>query len=193
LIAACKSATDRNTPRFNLRLVRMAKKPSTAFIHEAEMGVKWMAREERDAVGRPSLPRHRRPRPHSATDRVGVRSRPPTSCAYGATSTMRGPAASARSCDARGSIPRCCRLASTSRRRRLWGVEGGQARAQDRRTQLAGEHARLIGENKRLMLRLQRAEAIVEIQKKWLRCWACRCRRRGVLMNAISALRPTAD
>lgn len=29
-----------NTPRLSLRLVSLAKKPSTALIHEAEVGVK---------------------------------------------------------------------------------------------------------------------------------------------------------
>ena len=32
---------DRKTPRFRRRLVRLAKKPSTALSHEAEVGVKW--------------------------------------------------------------------------------------------------------------------------------------------------------
>jgi hypothetical protein len=41
LMAAWRSATDRNTPRLRRRLVRMAKKPSTALSHEAEVGVKW--------------------------------------------------------------------------------------------------------------------------------------------------------
>jgi len=40
---------------------------------------------------------------------------------------------------------------------------------------LAAEHARLQRDNKSLTLRVQRAEAIIEIQKKWLCCWACRC------------------
>ena len=40
-MAACRSTTDRNTPRFSLRLVSVAKKPSTALSHEQEVGVKW--------------------------------------------------------------------------------------------------------------------------------------------------------
>src|SRR5476651_2143728 len=41
LIAACKSTTDRKTPRFNRRFVSLAKKPSTALSQDAEVGVKW--------------------------------------------------------------------------------------------------------------------------------------------------------
>jgi hypothetical protein len=41
LIAAWRSATERNTPRFSRRFVSMAKKPSTALSHDAEVGVKW--------------------------------------------------------------------------------------------------------------------------------------------------------
>src|SRR5579872_6655145 len=44
-MAAWRSATDRKTPRLRRRLVRMAKKPSTALSQEAEVGVKWMARQ----------------------------------------------------------------------------------------------------------------------------------------------------
>src|SRR5262249_6939880 len=40
-MAVSSSATDRNTPRLRRRLVRLAKKPSTALSHEAEVGVKW--------------------------------------------------------------------------------------------------------------------------------------------------------
>jgi hypothetical protein len=41
LMAACRSTTDTNTPRFSLRLVSLAKKPSTALSQEHEVGVKW--------------------------------------------------------------------------------------------------------------------------------------------------------
>src|SRR6516165_7383557 len=41
LIACWRSATERETPRFSLRLVRAAKKPSMALSQEAEVGVKW--------------------------------------------------------------------------------------------------------------------------------------------------------
>src|SRR5271169_236349 len=41
LIAACKSTTDRKTPRFNRRFVSLAKKPSTALSQDADVGVKW--------------------------------------------------------------------------------------------------------------------------------------------------------
>ena len=41
MIAACRSVTDRKTPRLSLRFVRMAKKPSTALSQEADVGVKW--------------------------------------------------------------------------------------------------------------------------------------------------------
>jgi hypothetical protein len=41
LIASCKSTTDTKTPRFNRRFVSLAKKPSTALSHDAEVGVKW--------------------------------------------------------------------------------------------------------------------------------------------------------
>src|SRR6202048_5024482 len=40
LIAACKSTTDRKTPRFNRLFVSLAKKPSTALSQDAEVGVK---------------------------------------------------------------------------------------------------------------------------------------------------------
>ena len=38
---------------------------------------------------------------------------------------------------------------------------------------LAAEHAQLLRDNKRLTLRLERAEAVIAIQKKLLCCWAC--------------------
>jgi hypothetical protein len=41
VMAAYKSTTDTNTPRFNRRSVSFAKKPSTAFSHEQDAGVKW--------------------------------------------------------------------------------------------------------------------------------------------------------
>src|SRR5260221_11067544 len=41
LIAACKSTTDRKTPRFNCLFVSLAKKPSTALSQGAEVGGKW--------------------------------------------------------------------------------------------------------------------------------------------------------
>lgn len=41
LMAACRSATELNTPRLSRRLESLAKKPSTAFSHEHEVGVKW--------------------------------------------------------------------------------------------------------------------------------------------------------
>src|SRR5476649_840007 len=41
LIDACKSTTDRKTPRFNRRFVSLAKKPATALSQEAKVGVKW--------------------------------------------------------------------------------------------------------------------------------------------------------
>ena len=40
-MAACRSATERKTPRLSLRFVRVAKKPSTALSQEADVGVKW--------------------------------------------------------------------------------------------------------------------------------------------------------
>jgi hypothetical protein len=39
--AACRLTRDVNTPRLRRRLVSLAKKPSTAFSHEHEVGVKW--------------------------------------------------------------------------------------------------------------------------------------------------------
>jgi hypothetical protein len=39
LMAACRSTTPRKAPRLRRRLVNAAKKPSTAFIHEALVGV----------------------------------------------------------------------------------------------------------------------------------------------------------
>jgi hypothetical protein len=41
LMAGCRSTTERNTPRLSLRLVSLAKKPSTALGQLAEVGVKW--------------------------------------------------------------------------------------------------------------------------------------------------------
>src|ERR1700692_4494096 len=41
LIAACSSTTEQNTPLLSRRLVSLAKNPSTAFIQEADVGVKW--------------------------------------------------------------------------------------------------------------------------------------------------------
>ena len=40
-MVACRSTIEANTPRFSRRLVSLAKKPSTAFSHEDEVGVKW--------------------------------------------------------------------------------------------------------------------------------------------------------
>src|SRR6266480_6364894 len=42
LMASSRSATDRNTPRLRRRFVSLAKKPSTALSHDAEVGVKWI-------------------------------------------------------------------------------------------------------------------------------------------------------
>ena len=39
LIAACRSTSERKTPRFSRRLVSLAKKPSTALSQEADFGV----------------------------------------------------------------------------------------------------------------------------------------------------------
>src|ERR1700736_4530528 len=41
VMAALRSATDRNTPRRRRRRVSLAKKPSTALSQDAEVGVKW--------------------------------------------------------------------------------------------------------------------------------------------------------
>jgi|SRR6185437_5680922 len=43
LIAACRSTIERKAPRLRRRLVSLAKKPSTAFSQDAEVGVKWNA------------------------------------------------------------------------------------------------------------------------------------------------------
>jgi hypothetical protein len=40
LIAACSDTSEWNAPHFSRRLVSLAKKPSTAFSQEAEVGVK---------------------------------------------------------------------------------------------------------------------------------------------------------
>ena len=40
-MAAWSSTIERKTPRLSRRLMSLAKKPSTAFSHEAEVGVKW--------------------------------------------------------------------------------------------------------------------------------------------------------
>ena len=61
------------------------------------------------AIPAPTRPfrRHRRPRLNSPTGHAVGRSRPPTSLGSFARSMRRGRAALARSCGARGSIPRC--------------------------------------------------------------------------------------
>lgn len=41
LMAACRSTTDQKTPRLRRRRLSLAKKPSTAFSHEALVGVRW--------------------------------------------------------------------------------------------------------------------------------------------------------
>ena len=41
LIAACRSTIEWKTPCFSRRLVSLAKKPSTAFSQELDVGVKW--------------------------------------------------------------------------------------------------------------------------------------------------------
>lgn len=41
LMAACTSISDPNTPRRSRRFASLAKKPSTALSHEAEVEVKW--------------------------------------------------------------------------------------------------------------------------------------------------------
>jgi hypothetical protein len=41
LMAAWRATMEWKTPRFSLRLVSRAKKPSTALIQEADVGVKW--------------------------------------------------------------------------------------------------------------------------------------------------------
>jgi len=46
-----KATMEWNTPRFSLRLASLAKKPSTALIQDAEIGVKWK-------VNRPCRPSH---------------------------------------------------------------------------------------------------------------------------------------
>src|SRR5256885_9393958 len=46
LMASSRSATDRNTPRLRRRFVSLAKKPSTALSHDAEVGVKWKVQRE---------------------------------------------------------------------------------------------------------------------------------------------------
>lgn len=40
-MVVCSSTIEANTPRFSRRLVSLAKKPSTAFSHEDDVGVKW--------------------------------------------------------------------------------------------------------------------------------------------------------
>ena len=40
-MAACRSTTEQKTPRLRRRLVSLAKNPSTALSHDAEVGVKW--------------------------------------------------------------------------------------------------------------------------------------------------------
>ena len=40
-MAAYKSVIERKMPRFSRRFVSVAKNPSTALIHEHDVGVKW--------------------------------------------------------------------------------------------------------------------------------------------------------
>jgi hypothetical protein len=40
-MAACRSVIERNTRRLSRRRVRVEKKPSTALIEDALVGVKW--------------------------------------------------------------------------------------------------------------------------------------------------------
>ena len=40
-MAACRSTTEWNTPYLSLRRVSLAKKPSTAFSQEDDVGMKW--------------------------------------------------------------------------------------------------------------------------------------------------------
>src|ERR1700722_15530713 len=40
-MAASSSKTEQNTPRLRRRFVSLAKKPSTALSHDADVGVKW--------------------------------------------------------------------------------------------------------------------------------------------------------
>src|SRR5262245_25935371 len=51
LMAAWRSTTDRNTPRFRRRLVSVAKKVSTALSQEHEVGVKWKTKRGHKAAG----------------------------------------------------------------------------------------------------------------------------------------------
>ena len=41
VMASCSWLTDLQTPRLRCLRVRIEKKPSTAFSHDAEVGVKW--------------------------------------------------------------------------------------------------------------------------------------------------------
>jgi hypothetical protein len=41
MIASWSATREWNTPRFRRRFVHLAKKPSTALNHDAEVGVKW--------------------------------------------------------------------------------------------------------------------------------------------------------
>ena len=53
LMEAWKSTSEWKTPRFNRRLVSLAKKPSTALSQEHEVGVKWKVKRScRSSQGR---------------------------------------------------------------------------------------------------------------------------------------------
>src|ERR1700722_1733168 len=78
-MAACRSATERKTPRLSLRFVRVAKKPSTALSQEADVGVKWnvhrgwRSRKPRPAPRKRTLPRSTRRRSERGSfDLAGV-------------------------------------------------------------------------------------------------------------------------
>ena len=121
--------------------------------------------------------------PSAASPELGDRPRRrgllgrPKSCGYCARSTRRGRAASALFPRREGLYS--SRLSEWRRQRDAGGYEALKSVKRGPEVEpihpLASEHAQLQRDNKRLTLRLQRAEAIIEVQKKWLCCWAFRC------------------
>ena len=126
------------------------------------------APKQREAVGRPSFQRRRRPRPNSGTGRAAAPSRPPTSCGYCARSTTAEPGGIGAILRREGLYSSL--LTDWRRQRDAGAYEALKAVRRGPKPAvlhpLAAEHAQLQRENKSLTLRLQRAEAVIEIQKK---------------------------
>jgi len=151
--------------------------------------------DKEDAGGRRSFQRRLLRRLNFWTVPVAAHSRRKTSCASLRRSIARwaSPERSARSCAARALLVSAVGLAASARRgrlRRAKPAKRGPKTAEP--NPLAAELALSRRENLRLKQRLERAETIIELQKKLRRCWAPSGERRRVLMDAVAALAPAA-